>query len=136
MARKLILLIDYEVSVRTILQICLNRLGSWDVISAASLSLGIAALDTRIPDAIVLDAPTLEDTAPALIQELRRHSFFKNAPIILISANARWFSPQQLSAMTLAGAIHKPFDPTTLPQQIATILHWPLLEAKPEEQKA
>jgi hypothetical protein len=37
MARKLVLLIDYEASVRVILQVCLHRLGGWDVLAVSSV---------------------------------------------------------------------------------------------------
>jgi hypothetical protein len=37
MARKLVLLIDYEASVRVILQVFLHRLGGWDVLAVSSV---------------------------------------------------------------------------------------------------
>ncbi|MER3492992.1 MAG: response regulator [Mastigocladus sp. ERB_26_2] len=130
MSGKLILLIDHEASVRTILQVCLSRLGGWDVLSVSSLSQGLEvlmlkeALLIRRPDAILLDMPMLATDGLGVIQEFRNHPLIQPIPIVLITAKASWFSPQQLKQMRIVGAIAKPFNPIKLPKQIAEILNW------------
>ncbi|KOP23060.1 histidine kinase [Hapalosiphon sp. MRB220] len=130
MSRKLILLIDHEASIRAILQVCLSRLGGWDVLSVSSLNQGLEvltikeALLIRKPDAIVLDAPMLETDSLGIIQEFIQHPLINDIPIILITTKASWFSRQQLQQMNIVGAIAKPFNPTQLPKQIAGLLKW------------
>ncbi len=124
MARKLVLLIDYEASVRVILQVCLHRLGGWDVLAVSSVQQGLEILMTNKPDAILLDVPMLEADSFLLVQEFRDHPFTQSIPIVLVTAKARWFSPHQLQQRGIAGAIAKPFNPVALPTQVATILHW------------
>ncbi len=123
MSQKLILLIDHESSVRTVLQVCLSQLGGWDVLSVSSLESGLATLDSRQPDAILLDSPVLEINAVPFIWRLRQH-VAQSVPILLITARAKWFSPQQLQEMGVEGAILKPFNPITLPAQVAALLNW------------
>jgi CheY-like chemotaxis protein len=130
MPRKLILLIDHEASVRTILQVCLSRLGGWDVLSVSSPSQGLEVLTIREallitrPDAILLDMQMLETDGLGTIQEFRNHPLIQPIPVVLITAKAGWFSPQQLQQMSIVGAIAKPFNPIKLPEQIAEILNW------------
>ncbi len=130
MPRKLILLIDHEVSIRAILQVCLNRLGGWDVLSVSSLHQGLEvltikeALLLRKPDAIVLDVPMLQTGSLGIIQEFITHPQINDIPIILVTAKASWFSRQQLQQMNIVGAIAKPFNPIQLPEQIAELLKW------------
>lgn len=129
MSQKLILLIDHESSVRTVLQVCLSQLGGWDVLSVSSLEAGLATLDSRQPDAILLDSPVLEMNAVPFIRKLRRH-IAKPVPILLITARAKWFSPQQLKEMGVEGAILKPFNPITLPDQVVALLNWDAAPAR------
>lgn len=123
MAQKLILLIDHEASVRTVLQVCLSRLGGWDVLSVSSLESGLATLGDRQPDAILLDSPALAGSALPFILKLRR-DMAKPVPILLITSRAKWFTPQQLKDMGVVGALLKPFNPVTLPAQISAMLNW------------
>lgn len=124
MARKLILLIDREASIRTILQACLNRLGGWDVLPVSSLQEGLEVLPHRKADAILLDVPMLETDGFALIREFSNHPSTQSIPILLIATKASWFSRQQLQEAGIVGAISKPFNPITLPRQIAELLDW------------
>ncbi len=129
MAQKLILLIDHESSVRTVLQVCLSQLGGWDVLSVSSLESGLATLGNRQPDAILLDSPVLEGNALPFLHKLRQRVAI-SVPILLITARAKWFSPQQLREMGVKGAILKPFNPMTLPTQVAALLDWETHDAK------
>ena len=123
MAQKLILLIDHESSVRTVLQVCLSQLGGWDVLSVSSLESGLATLGNRQPDAILLDSPILEVNAQSFMHKIRQR-IAPSVPILLITARAKWFSSQQLNEMGVKGAIVKPFNPIALPAQVAALLNW------------
>jgi CheY-like chemotaxis protein len=124
MSGKLILLIDHEVSVREVLQVCLSHIGDWDVLSVSSLQEGLEILLTNKPDAIVLDEPLLGMDNFSSVQEFRNHPLTTSIPIVLVTATARWFSSCQLKQLGIVGAIAKPFDPMTLPEQLAKLLSW------------
>ncbi len=124
MSGKLILLIDREVSVREVLQVCLSHIGGWDVLSVSSLQEGLEILLTNKPDAIVLDDPLLGMDNLSSVQEFRNHPLTASIPIVLVTARARWFSSCQLKQLGIVGAIAKPFDPMTLPEQLAKLLSW------------
>lgn len=126
MATKLILLINQEAEVRRILYLCLNHLGGWNVVPVASTQEGLNKLTVQQPDVIVLDVPiTKEDQGLQFIQTLRNHAQWRSIPIILIADRAKWLATQQMHQMGVCGAIAKPFNPLTLPQQITSLLNWP-----------
>jgi len=117
-----VLLVDHEVSVRDVLQVCLDDLGGWDVQGALTLWQGIEILDGMPPDIILLDAPYIEVCAEDLVEQLRAKLWLRSVPIVFITAKANWFSKQQLRSLGVAGALPKPFDPLTLPYQIRALL--------------
>ena len=58
------------------------------------------------------------------LEKLRNNPETQAIPIVLLSAKARWLDSQILQQYQIAGVILKPFDPVTLPVQIATLLGW------------
>ncbi|MBV8885525.1 MAG: response regulator [Chroococcidiopsidaceae cyanobacterium CP_BM_RX_35] len=124
MCTKSILLIEYETSIREMLHACLSELGGWRVILSNSIQEGIDMCATSRPDAILLDTSTSETDALIFIEQLKQHSINQSIPILLISARANWFTPAQLNRMGFAGAITKPFNPSTLPNQVSRLLGW------------
>lgn len=120
-----ILLIDPDVEVREVLRLCLHDFGGWNVIPALSTQEGLQKLATEHLDAILLDLLIPEEIdGLQLLQTLRAHPLGRSIPIILITASARWFNSYQIDEMGVIGAIAKPFNPLTLPQQLARLLHW------------
>lgn len=124
MLTKSILLIEPEASIREILRISLSELGGWRVILSNSIQEGIDLCTTTAPAAILLDASASETDALIFVEQLKQHSTTQAIPILLITARASWFTPKQLHAMGFAGAITKPFNPSTLAAQIAHLLGW------------
>ncbi|WP_036484064.1 response regulator [Myxosarcina sp. GI1] len=124
MATKSILLFDFEVGVREVLSHCLKDFGGWKVILATSIPEGLARVNSEPPDAILVDVRlSREAHSLQLLQELKRFSG-KYIPIVLITARASWFTQQQLEEIGAIGAIAKPFNPVSLPTQIAKLLNW------------
>jgi DNA-binding response OmpR family regulator len=117
-----VLLVDHEASVRDVLQVCLDDLGGWDVQGALSLWQGIEMLAGIPPDIILLDAPYIEVCAKDLVDQLREQPWLRSVPVVFITAKASWFSKQQLQSWGVAGALPKPFNPLTLPDQIRSLL--------------
>jgi len=122
MATKSILLIEHEASLREVLGACLQELGGWDVMFSSSIREGIQLCDRRKPQLILMDTSTPEVDALIFIEQLKTVSHDQAIPILLISSRASWLTPQQLHQMGFAGAISKPFDPSSLPTQIGNLL--------------
>lgn len=122
MSAKAILLIEPESSLREVLRVCLHELGEWQVILSSSVQEGMRICQSIRPDAILLDTSTAETDALIFIEQLKQHSMMRSIPILLMTARASWFTPNQLRQMGFAGAIAKPFNPSTLSAQVVQLL--------------
>jgi CheY-like chemotaxis protein len=124
MSSKSVLLIEHEASIREVIHVCLIEIGGWKVTLSNSIQEGIGLCTTVCPDAILLDTSTVEPDALLFVEQLKQRSIDQAIPILLITARASWFTPEQLQQMGFAGAITKPFNPSTLPAQVAHLLGW------------
>lgn len=122
MPTQLILLIEPEASLREVLYVCLRELGGWQVALSSSIQEAMRICRSVRPDAILLDTSTAETDALLFVEQLKQHSMLRSIPILLITARASWFTPTQLREMGFAGAIAKPFNPSTLSGQIVGLL--------------
>lgn len=121
---KRVLLIDDEADVREVVQACLQDVGGWDVLAVASPQEGLDKAVAIQPDAIILDISMPAMNGFAFLQRLRANSITQHIPVVFLTAKARWFTPQQLQAFDVAGAIAKPFNPLSLTDEIAKTLGW------------
>lgn len=124
MSTKSILLIEHEASIREVLQTCLSEFGGWNVTLSDSIQEGVNLCMTTCPDVILLDTSTSETDALIFTEQLKQHSMTQSIPILLITARANWFTLTQLHQMGFAGAITKPFNPSTLSAQVSRLLGW------------
>ncbi|MDX2228261.1 MAG: response regulator [Leptolyngbyaceae cyanobacterium bins.349] len=121
---KVVLLVEHEASLRAILYACLTEFSPWKVISSNSIQAGIDLCAVDAPDAILLDASTAEADALIFVEQLKQYSKSQAIPILLLTDRASWFTKEQLNEMGFAGAIEKPFDPSTIPDQVSQLLRW------------
>ncbi|MEH1783283.1 MAG: response regulator [Nostoc sp.] len=121
---KTILLIDDELNVREIVKFCLQDLAGWNVVTADSPLEGLQNAVRHSPDAIVLDISIRDMASFELMNKLRNNSETQAIPLVLLSAKARWLDSQILRQYQVAGVILKPFNPVTLPAQVAQLLGW------------
>ena len=124
MTTKSILLIEHEASIREILHACLSEFGGWRVTLSNSIQEGVDLCQAISPDVILLDASTSETDALIFLEQLKQYSMTQSIPILLITARASWFTITQLHQMGFAGAIAKPFNPSTLSAQVSQLLGW------------
>lgn len=124
MNEKVILVVDDEITVREVVQICLEDLGGWRVLLAPSAPDGLKLAATEQPDAIVLDISMPGMDGFAFLDRLKKNPQSKSIPVVLLTAKALWFTQHQLEQLKVAGAISKPFNSLTLSQTIATLLGW------------
>ncbi|BAU13526.1 response regulator receiver domain protein [Leptolyngbya sp. NIES-3755] len=117
-----VLLIDDDASIREIVQACLSDLAGWKVKTVASAQEALNWLSSELPDVILLDIVMPGMDAVTFLQRLRASHLTQAIPVILLTVQARWYSPQQLQQLSVIDAIAKPFDPVMLSGQIAQAL--------------
>lgn len=121
---KRILIIDDEAHVREVVQLCLETLGGWNILTASSGQEGLERASADKPDAIILDIMMPEMSGLDFLGCLNADSTLKSIPVILLTARADLIESDKPLPFKTAGAIAKPFDPRTLHLQIATLLGW------------
>ena len=120
-----VLVVDDEDAIREIAQLSMEVVGGHRATSASS---GAEALDRAVadpPDVILLDVMMPGLDGPAIVARLQADPRTRNIDVVLLTAKVR---PSDLARVDMlpgvAGVIAKPFDPMTLPAQVADILGW------------
>lgn len=127
MTTRTILLIDDDRIVREIVELCLQDLVGWNVLSVESPLEGLQRAATDHPDAILLDFLLAGMDGLMFLEQLRNNPETQTLPVVLLTARARWLDLKILRQYQVVGIISKPFDPITLPHQIAKLLGWELM---------
>lgn len=125
MTARRVLVVDDEDSIREIAQLSMEMVGGHRVAGASS---GAEALDRAVtdpPDAILLDVMMPGLDGPATVARLQADPRTRDIAVVLLTAKVR---PSDLARIDVlpgvAGVIAKPFDPMTLPTQVADLLGW------------
>ena len=123
---KRILFIDDESHIRQVVKACLESLGGWNVLLAASGQEGLSKAVSEQPDAILMDLMMPEMDGLVLLQQLQTNSATQSIPVVFLTARKSFTEPQRFEALGVKGAIAKPFNSLTLVPQIAKALGWKL----------
>jgi CheY-like chemotaxis protein len=124
MLPKRILVIDDEENICTIIKICLEYLGGWQVLVAKSSSEGLLLAEIELFDLILLDVVMPDMNGLALLRALRINPLTRKIPVILLTAGTQPLNSNECAQLGVAGVITKPFDPVDLPNQIRAFLIW------------
>ena len=124
MTTKRILVVDDEATIREVVMLCLQRLGGWDVVTAASGQEALQQARIEPPDAIVLDVMMPEMDGFAFLERLRADPTTQPIPVVLLTANSYLPDPQLFPQLGIALTIQKPFQPRDLVQKIAQAMGW------------
>jgi CheY-like chemotaxis protein len=117
-----VLLVDDEVDIRTIGEICLSRVGGWTTVLAAGGAEAVAlALDEQ-PDVILLDVMMPEVDGPETLRRLRADPRTAHIPIVFLTARVQRGDLRSYTAMGAVGAIAKPFDPMRLAADVQRLV--------------
>jgi len=122
MRPKHILLVDDEDDIREVAALSLEAIGGWRVSSASDGGRGVALALAERPDAILLDVMMPGLDGPATVVRLREEPQTRDIPVILLTAKLQGADRRRFAELDVAGTLTKPFDPMTLPDQIAAIL--------------
>ena len=119
---KKVLLVDDDQNIRFVAQMTLEGLTEWKVVTADS---GKAALETaprEMPDLIMLDVMMPDMDGPTTFMQLQQNPDLRGIPVIFMTAKIQTHELENYLKLGAAGVIGKPFDPITLPEEIAKIL--------------
>jgi two-component system alkaline phosphatase synthesis response regulator PhoP len=123
-APKKVLVIDDEEDIREVIQMSLEGLTSWKVITAANGVEGISKAESEKPDAILLDVMMPGIDGPETLSRLKSKTSTKNIPIVLLTAKVMPSDVKELGHLEVATIVSKPFDPMTLHDLISRGLGW------------
>lgn len=126
MSAKRILVIDNELHIQEVAQICLETVAGWEVVTASSGQEGITKAATEQPDAILLDVMMPDMDGPTTFQQLQANPVTQHIPVILLTAKVQASDRRRYAEMGMNAAIAKPFNPLELAAQIAAALGWSL----------
>ena len=124
MVQKRILVVDDDDGIREVIQICLEAIAGWEVITAASGKEALTTAQNRKPDAILLDVMMPDMDGVKTFQQLQTSSQTELIPTILLTAKAKISEQKKFQLLGVVGVIVKPFEPYNLVAQIKTILDW------------
>lgn len=123
MAVKRLLVIDDEYSIREVLKYCLEELAGWAVTTAQSGYEGLAIAREESIDGILLDIMMPEMDGFTFLKHIKADPATCHIPVLMITAKLD-LATRAGTDLDIVGAIPKPFDPLTLPDQIAQCLGW------------
>ncbi|MEK6397657.1 MAG: response regulator [Terriglobus sp.] len=119
-----ILLIDDEDDIREVASLTLEATAGWEVSTANSGANGIQAALSEKPEAILMDVMMPEMDGPTTFREMQKMPELVGIPVILLTAKVQGVDQRRFADLGVAAVLFKPFDPMTLAQQIADVLHW------------
>ncbi|MEM9004697.1 MAG: response regulator [Cyanobacteria bacterium P01_F01_bin.86] len=121
---KQVLVVDDDDGVREIIQLSLETVAGWNVLTATSGQEGIAIAKTQQPDLILLDVMMPDEDGIVVFQHLQTDPVTQSIPTILLTAKAQLSERKGFMEMGVNGVIVKPFQARELVQQINQILAW------------
>jgi CheY-like chemotaxis protein len=125
MTSRRVLVVDDDEAIREIAAVSMRAVGGHDVLTAASGAEALLLAVTRSPEVILLDVMMPELDGPTTALRLQQDERSRGIPVILLTAKVQARDTARLGRVKgVRGIIAKPFDPMTLPQQVAEILGW------------
>lgn len=121
-----ILLIEPELTIREVAQLCLETIAGWKVLTAGSAREGLLTAESEVIDAILLDFDAMLDELdwPATVQQLKTNPVTRHIPVVLLTPITQPEELLQVCHREVTVAIVKPFNLLTLASQVAAALHW------------
>lgn len=123
-AGRRVLVVDDDAHIREVATMALELVGGWQVLSVASGADAAQVAKTEHLDAVLLDVMMPGIDGPSTVAQLREDPSTADIPVILLTAKGLAGEPPDWRALGLAGLIAKPFDPMTLAEEVARLLHW------------
>jgi CheY-like chemotaxis protein len=119
-----VLIIEDDDDIRELTQFSLEMVAGWEVLAAASGQQGLGMAEAERPDAILLDVMMPDMDGPATLERLQGNERTRYIPTIFLTAKVQAAERRKLHELGAVAVIAKPFDPMTLPSQVAEALGW------------
>lgn len=114
-------MVDDDATIRRIAEICLTRMGHWQITSVDSGIEALQLLQNFVPDTILLDVMMRGMDGPALLKRIRAIESLNAVPVIFLTAKVQPQEVESYLELGVAGVIVKPFDPLQLSAEITRI---------------
>lgn len=123
MTPPLALVVDDDPDIRMLVEISLERVGGWRVVSAGNAVAGIDLARERQPTVVLMDVmmPKMDgvEAARILLDDPRT----ADIPIVLLTARAVVGGEDPpWAGVAIRGVIAKPFSPRTLAQEVGALI--------------
>ncbi len=117
-----ILHVDDDADMRHVTALCLSRDAGVTVVSAESGREALDLLRSGLrPDVIVLDVSMPDMDGPATLSALRDLDGLEGAPVVFLTGRAAEHERRRYLALGAASVIPKPFDPSTLADDLRAV---------------
>jgi len=121
---RLILLVDDDESIRAVARASMELVGGYEVAAASSGQEALELARVNPPDAILLDVMMPGLDGPATFARLQDQEETRHVPVVLLTAKTQEADRLRFAQLGVAGVFSKPFNPMTLPGEIAALLGW------------
>jgi CheY-like chemotaxis protein len=121
---RVILVIDDSRLIRQVAQVALARVDTWQVLTVESGHEGLELAAREQPDVVLLDAVMPDLDGPATLRLLRQAVATRDIPVVFLTGKSEDDDRRRFEALGATAVIAKPFDPQTLPEQVASALGW------------
>lgn len=117
-----VLHVEDDADIRQIAQLALEFSGQFELRQCGSGPEALEAAPDFAPDVFLLDVMMPGMSGDEVFDKLRTMDQFKDTPVIFMTARAQPSEVRALRDRGATGVIVKPFDPTTLGDEIVKIL--------------
>jgi CheY-like chemotaxis protein len=118
-----ILAVDDSALIRHVVNLGLPA-PAWRVVGAESGEEALLLASGGHFDAVLLDVVMPGLDGPATFERLRATPQTRDIPVVFLTGSAEEPDRARLRALGAAGVIAKPFDPTSLAEQLSATLGW------------
>ncbi|MFT4075458.1 MAG: response regulator [Asticcacaulis sp.] len=113
-----ILCVDDERDILDVAQMCLERIGHYQVTTCESGSEALIQAEALKPDLILLDVMMPEMNGPDTFAALRKRASIRDIPVIFMTARIQSAEIRAYLKQGIAGVIAKPFDAMALSTEV------------------
>lgn len=117
-----ILQVEDDEDILFIARMVLADLGGYDLLQCASGPEAIEQAAAFAPDVLLLDYMMPGMNGLATLAALRDIDSIARVPAIFMTAKSLDLAPDEVTGLGVIGVITKPFDPVTLPDEIARLM--------------
>jgi CheY-like chemotaxis protein len=119
-----VLVVDDDDAIREVVQTSLELVAGWDVQVASNGAEAVDLCSADPPDAVLLDVMMPAMDGPTTFARLQADPRTRDVPVVLLTAKVQPAERRRWEDLGVAGVLGKPFDPMTLPAEVADLLGW------------